>query len=180
MAEGKSTRTAKKEGEPAKDAPKKDAPKKAAPKKGSEKAYSGFSDAERKAMQERAKELAAEASQGKLKGKAKQEKDVLDKIAEMPEPDRSMAERIHALVQENAPQLSPKTMYGMPAYANKEGKVVCFFQAASKWDTRYAALAFEDRAKLDEGTMWPTSFAIKELSPANEKKLAELIRKAVS
>lgn len=143
------------------------------------KAHAGFSEAERKAMQERAKELELEASQGKLKGKAKMEKQLLDKIAEMPEPDRSMAERIHGLVQENAPSLAPKTMYGMPAYANADGKVVCFFQAASKWGSRYATLAFDDRAKLDDGTMWPTVFAITELNPANVERIAQLLRKAV-
>ena|SRR5690554_5764371 len=131
-------------------------------------------------MQARVRELELEAGEGKLKGKAKMEKEHHDKIAEMPEPDRSMAERIYSLVQENAPELSPKTMYGMPAYANKAGKVVCFFQAKSKWDTRNAALVFEDPANLDEGTMWPTSFAIRELNTDNEKRIAELIRKAVS
>ena len=141
--------------------------------------YGGFSAAERKAMQERAQELALEASRGNLKGKAKLEKALLDKIAEMPEADRVMAERLHALVQEHAPGLSPKTLYGMPAYANEAGKVVCFFQAASKWDSRYAVLAFEDSARLDEGTMWPTSFAISELNAENEERIAQLLRKAV-
>lgn len=141
--------------------------------------YTGFSDAERKAMQERAKELALEAESGKLKGKAKQEKAVFDAIAEMPEEDRAMAEKIHAIVTSVAPQLSPKTMYGMPAYANEDGKVVVFFQAASKWDSRYSTLAFEDRANLDDGNMWPTSFAIKKLDSAAEKKIIELVKRAV-
>lgn len=149
------------------------------PKKEGSASKSGFSADERKAMQERARELGFEAGGGKLKGKAKLEKEHHDKIAEMPEPDRSMAERIF-VVQENAPELSPKTMYGMPAYANKAGKVLCFFQAQSKWDTRHAALVFQDPANLDDGTMWPTSFAIKELNADNEKRIAELISKAVS
>ncbi len=144
------------------------------------KDYTGFSEAERKAMQDRAKELALESEAGKLKGKAKMEKELFDRIAEMPDEDRVMAEKIHAIVRAVAPNLTPKTMYGMPAYANEDGKVVVFFQAASKWESRYATLAFEDRAKLDEGTMWPTSYAIKELDKANEQKVAELIRKAVN
>src|SRR5690625_187629 len=145
-----------------------------------DKSYAGFSAEERKAMQERVRELELEAEAGKLKGKAKLEKEHHDKIAEMPEPDRVMAERIYALVRENAPELSPRTMYGMPAYANRAGKVICFFQAKSKWDTRNAALVFEDLANLDEGTMWPTSFAIRELNEENERRIAELFRKAVS
>ena len=144
------------------------------------KDYTGFSEAERKAMQERAKELALEAESGKLKGRAKQEKAVFDAIAEMPEEDRAMAEKIHAIVASVAPQLAPKTMYGMPAYANDDGKVVVFFQAASKWDSRYSTLAFEDRANLDDGNLWPTSFAIKKLDSAAEKRIVELIRRAVA
>jgi len=144
------------------------------------KDYTGFSAAERKAMQDRAKELELEAEAGKLKGKAKMEKELFDRIAEMPDADRTMAEKIHAIVRAVAPHLTPKTMYGMPAYANDDGKVVVFFQAASKWQSRYATLAFEDPANLDEGTMWPTSYAIKELDTANEQRVAELIRKAVS
>ncbi len=143
------------------------------------KDYTGFSEAERKAMQERAKELAMEADSGKLKGKAKQEKALYDAIAEMPAEDREMAEKIHAIVSSVAPQLAPKTMYGMPAYANEEGKVVVFFQAASKWDSRYSTLAFEDRANLDDGNMWPTSFAIKKLDSAAEKRIVELVKRAV-
>lgn len=143
------------------------------------KDYTGFSEAERKAMQERAKELAMEADSGKLKGKAKQEKALYDAIAEMPAEDKEMAEKIHAIVSSVAPQLAPKTMYGMPAYANEEGKVVVFFQAASKWDSRYSTLAFEDRANLDDGNMWPTSFAIKKLDSAAEKRIVELVKRAV-
>lgn len=140
----------------------------------------GFSEEEKKAMQDRVRELELEADKGKLKGKARMEKELFDKIAEMPEADRVIAEFIHALVSSIAPNLTPKTMYGMPAYANKDGKTVFFFQAASKWDTRYAVLVFEDRAKLDDGTMWPTSFAITELNAANERMISELLQKAVS
>ena len=138
------------------------------------KASRGFTAEERAAMKERAKELKAEA------GKADGEKDVLAKIAEMPEPDRTMANRIHAIVKANAPDLSPKTWYGMPAYANKEGKVVCFFTAAAKFKSRYATLGFDEAANLDEGTMWPVSFALKELAPAEEKRIAALVKKAAS
>ena len=134
----------------------------------------GFTAEERAAMKERAKELKAEAN------KADWEKDVLAKIADMPELDRAMAERIHAIVKANAPALSPKTWYGMPAYANKEGKVVCFFTAADKFKSRYATLGFEEAANLDEGAMWPVSFALKKLAPAEEKRIAALIKKAVS
>ncbi len=142
------------------------------------KSKSGFSDAEKAAMKERAAELKQEAKRGK--DRAKGEKELLSKVAEMPAADRAIAERIHALVTEQAPHLTPKTMYGMPAYANEAGKSVCFFQAASKWDTRYAALVFEDPAKLDDGDMWPTSFAIKKLTPAVEKQIAVLLKKALS
>ena len=145
-----------------------------------DKGYSGFSEAEKKAMQERARELELEANQGKLRGKARMEKELFDKIAEMPDSDRVIAEHVHGMVSAIAPELTPKTMYGMPAYANKDGKTVLFFQASSKWDTRYSALVFEDPARLDDGTMWPTSFAITELNPENEQKIAELLRKAVS
>lgn len=138
----------------------------------------GFSDAEKAAMKERAAELKAEAKRGK--DRAKGEKELLSKVEAMPAADRTIAEKIHALVKEHAPDLMPKTMYGMPAYANDAGKTVCFFQAASKWDTRYAALVFEDPAKLDDGDMWPTSFAIKTWTPAVEKKIAALMQKALS
>jgi uncharacterized protein YdhG (YjbR/CyaY superfamily) len=137
----------------------------------------GFTDDERAAMKERAQELKAEARRGKRK--ADGETDLLAKIAEMPEPDRAMAERLHAIVKASAPDLSPKTWYGMPAYA-KGGKVVCFFQSADKFKSRYATLGFSDEATLDEGAMWPTSFALKELTAAEEAKIGALLKKAVS
>jgi uncharacterized protein YdhG (YjbR/CyaY superfamily) len=112
--------------------------------------------------------------------KAEAESAVLAKIAEMPEPDRVMAERIHAIIQANAPDLSPKLWYGMPAYANEDGKVVCFFQSASKFDARYATFGFDEAANLDEGAMWPTSFALKELTAAEEARIVALVKKAVS
>jgi len=141
------------------------------------KASEGFPEEERAAMKERARELKAEARA--KKDKAEGESDVLAKIAEMQEPDRAMAERLHAIVKANAPGLSPKLWYGMPAYA-KEGKVVCFFQAAQKFSARYAMLGFSDEAKLDEGAMWPTSYALKELTAAEEARIGELVKKAVS
>ena len=128
-----------------------------------------FTDEERAAMKERAKELKAEAG----------ESDVLAKIAEMPEPDRAMAERLHEIIKASAPALSPKTWYGMPAYA-KDGKVVCFFQSAKKFNSRYATLGFNDEANLDEGAMWATSFALKELGPAEEAKISPLVKRALS
>jgi uncharacterized protein YdhG (YjbR/CyaY superfamily) len=137
----------------------------------------GFTAEERAAMKERAKELKAEARAGK--NKAQGESDVLAKIAEMPEPDRAMAERIHAIVTASAPALSPKTWYGMPAYA-RDGKVVCYFTPASKFNSRYATLGFNDDAKLDDGTMWPTSFALTELTAADEERIGALVKKAVS
>lgn len=136
----------------------------------------GFSAEERAAMKERAKELKAEARA--QKDKAAAENDVLAKIAEMPEPDRGMAARIHAIVAEHAPELMPRTWYGMPAYA-RDGKVVCFFQSADKFKARYATLGFNDEAKLDEGAMWPTAFALTKLTKEGEKRVAELVRKAV-
>jgi uncharacterized protein YdhG (YjbR/CyaY superfamily) len=135
----------------------------------------GFTAEERAAMKERAKELKAEARA--TKGKADGENDLLAKIAEMPEPDRVMAERIHAIVKASAPDLSPKTWYGMPAYA-RDGKVVCFFQSAAKFDARYATFGFNDTANLDDGAMWPTSFALKELTAEGEAKIAALVKKA--
>ena len=138
----------------------------------------GFTDAERAAMKERAKELKAEERAGK--DRAKGESALREKIAEMPEPDRSMAERIHEIVQDTAPSLMPKTWYGMPAYANEDGKVVCFFTAASKFNERYATFGFNAVANLDEGAMWPTSFALKELTPDAEAKIRELVTKAMS
>src|ERR687894_315077 len=131
----------------------------------------GFTDEERAAMKERAKELKAEERANK--NRAAGESAVLAKIAEMQGPDRAMAERLHAIVKASAPALSPKTWYGMPAYANKDGKVVCFFQSAQKFDSRYATLGFSDAADLDEGAMWPVSFALKELTAAEETKIGE-------
>jgi uncharacterized protein YdhG (YjbR/CyaY superfamily) len=136
------------------------------------KKSAGFTAEERAAMKERARELKAEAS------KADGESALLEKIAEMKGPDRAMAERIHAIVKASAPELSPKTWYGMPAYA-KDGKVVCFFQSAQKFKSRYGTFGFSDEANLDEGTMWPTSFALKELTATDEKKIAALVKKAV-
>ena len=132
----------------------------------------GFTAEERAAMKERARELKAEAR------REDGEKAVLAKIAEMPKPDRVMAERIHAIVKASAPSLSPRTWYGMPAYA-KDGKVVCYFQSAHKFKSRYATFGFNDSANLDKGTMWPTSFALKELTAADEKKIGALVKKAV-
>jgi uncharacterized protein YdhG (YjbR/CyaY superfamily) len=137
-----------------------------------------FSDEERAAMQERARELKADARRRGRAGKADHEADVLAKIAEMPEPDRSMAERIHAIVKESAPDLAPKTWYGMPAYA-KDGKVVCFFQSAAKFNARYATFGFNDPATLDDGAMWPTSFALTSLGAAEEAAIAALVAKSV-
>ena len=125
-------------------------------------------------MRERAKELKAEAR------KADGEKALLEKVAEMPKPDRVMAERIHEIVKANAPDLSPKTWYGMPAYADKDGKIVIYFQDAAKFDSRYATFGFNDTANLDDGAMWPTSFALKKLTAADEKRIAALVKKAVS
>jgi uncharacterized protein YdhG (YjbR/CyaY superfamily) len=135
-----------------------------------------FTDEERAAMKERARELKAEARRGP---KADPESEVLAKIAEMPEPDRAKAERIHAIVKASAPDLVPRTWYGMPAYS-KDGNVVCFFQSAHKFKSRYATLGFNDRANLDEGSMWPTAFALKDLTGAEEARIAELVKKAVS
>jgi uncharacterized protein YdhG (YjbR/CyaY superfamily) len=137
----------------------------------------GFTDEERAAMKERAQELKAEARA--KKDKAEGESAVLAKIAEMQGPDRAMAERLHAIIKASAPALSPKTWYGMPAYA-KDGKVVCFFQSAQKFNSRYATFGFNDTANLDEGAMWPTSFALKELTAAVEAEIGALVKKAVS
>jgi uncharacterized protein YdhG (YjbR/CyaY superfamily) len=133
-----------------------------------------FTAEERAAMKERARELKA------AKGRAEGESDLLAKIAEMPKADRVMAERLHAIVTSSAPELAPKTWYGMPAYANKDGKIVCFFRNASKFKDRYATFGFNDAAKLDEGSMWPTSYALTELTAADEKKIAALVKKAAS
>jgi uncharacterized protein YdhG (YjbR/CyaY superfamily) len=137
----------------------------------------GFTAEERAAMKERARELKAEERVSK--DRAAGEKDLLSKIAEMPQSDRVMAEKLHEIVQANAPDLMPKTWYGMPAYA-KGGKVVCYFTSADKFKSRYATFGFNDEANLDEGTMWPTSFALKKLTAADEKKIAALVKKAVS
>ena len=145
--------------------------------KAEKKSTQGFTDDERAAMKERAKELKAEARANKNKEEG--ESDVLAKIAEMPEPERAMATRLHAIITASAPSLSPKTWYGMPAYA-KDGKIVCFFQSADKFKSRYATLGFNDAANLDEGDMWPTSFALKKLSATEEARIIALVKKAVS
>jgi uncharacterized protein YdhG (YjbR/CyaY superfamily) len=138
----------------------------------------GFTDDEKAAMRNRAQELKAEARTNK--NKAEGESAALAAIAEMPEPDRSMAKRLHEIIKASAPDLSPKTWYGMPAYANKDGKIVCFFQTAQKFNTRYATFGFNDTANLDEGAMWPTAFALKELTAAEEARIGALVKKAVS
>jgi uncharacterized protein YdhG (YjbR/CyaY superfamily) len=137
----------------------------------------GFTDEEKAAMKERAKELKAEERANK--DRAAGESDLLAKIAEMPEPERTMAKRLHEIITASAPALSPKTWYGMPAYA-KDGKVVCFFQAASKFNTRYATFGFQHDANLDEGEMWPVSFALKALTATEEERISALVKKAVS
>jgi uncharacterized protein YdhG (YjbR/CyaY superfamily) len=160
------------------------------PKKGTQKSAQGsttirktkspgFTDEERAAMKERAQELKAEARRGPRAGQADGEAAVLAKIAEMREPDRAMATRLHAIVAASAPALSPKTWYGMPAYA-RDGKVVCFFQSGQKFKARYATLGFSDEAKLDEGVMWPTAFALKALTATEEARIIELVKRAVS
>ncbi len=155
--------------------------KKGTPKstKSTGKASKGFTAEERAAMRERAQELKAEAGRRPGAGKADGESAVLAKIAEMPEPDRAMAEQLHAIIKASAPDLSPRTWYGMPAYA-KDGKVVCYFTAASKFKERYATLGFNAAANLDEGNIWPTSFALKELTGAEEARISALVKKAVS
>jgi uncharacterized protein YdhG (YjbR/CyaY superfamily) len=141
--------------------------------------FKGFTDDERAAMKDRAQELKAAARRGPRGKNADEESAVLAKIAEMPEPDRAMAERLHAVIKASAPALSPKLWYGMPAYA-KDGKVVCFFQSAQKFNTRYATVGFNDTANLDEGAMWPTAFALTELTAADEARIGALVKKAVS
>jgi hypothetical protein len=143
------------------------------------KKFEGFADEERVAMKERAQELKAASRRGSRAAKADGESDVLAKIAEMPEPDRAMAERLHAIITVTAPALSPRTWYGMPAYA-KDGKVVCFFQSAQKFKTRYATFGFSDAANLDEGAMWPTAFALTKLTAADEARIGALVKTAVS
>jgi uncharacterized protein YdhG (YjbR/CyaY superfamily) len=137
----------------------------------------GFTDEERAAMKQRAKELKAEERMNK--DRAEGEKAVLESIGEMQEPDRSMAMRLHEIVKASAPDLSPKTWYGMPAYA-RDGKVVCFYQSAQKFNTRYATFGFSDSANLDDGVLWPVTFALKELTPAAVAKISALVKKAVS
>ena len=144
-----------------------------------DKKFEGFTDEERGAMKERAQELKAAARRGPSGKKADEESAVLAKIAEMPEPDRAMAERLHAVIKASAPALSPKLWYGMPGYA-KDGKVVCFFQSAQKFNSRYATFGFNDMANLDEGAMWPTAFALTELTAADEARIGALVKKAVS
>jgi len=142
------------------------------------KTFKGFTDEERVAMKERVQELKAAARRGPRADKADGESAVLAKIAEMPEPDRAMGKRLHAIIKASAPALSPRLWYGMPAYA-KDGKVVCFFQSAQKFNTRYATLGFSDAANLDEDALWPTAFALKELTAAEEARIGALVKKAV-
>jgi uncharacterized protein YdhG (YjbR/CyaY superfamily) len=157
--------------------PAKDKKRPARSTKATKKKSSGFTAEERAAMKERAKELKAEERW--KKDKAAGEADVLEKIAEMPPADRAMAKRLHALIKESAPGLMPRTWYGMPAYA-KDGKVLCYFTSADKFKSRYATFGFNDVANLDDGAMWPTSFALKELTKAGEKRIVALVKKAVS
>jgi uncharacterized protein YdhG (YjbR/CyaY superfamily) len=140
--------------------------------------FEGFTDEERVAMKQRARELKAAARRGPRANEADGEGEVLAKIAEMAEPDRAMAERLHAIIKANAPALSPRLWYGMPAYA-RDGNVVCHFQDAKKFKSRYATLGFSDKANLDDGTMWPTAFALKELTAADEARISALVKKAV-
>jgi uncharacterized protein YdhG (YjbR/CyaY superfamily) len=158
--------------------PKKDTQKSTDRTTAVNKKSKGFTAEEKAAMKERVKELKAEERANKTKVEG--ESDVLAKIAELPEADRVMAERIHAIIKTRAPTLSPKTWYGMPAYADKDGRVVCFFQSADKFKARYAQFGFNDTANLDEGAMWPVAFALKELTTADEARIAALVKKAVS
>src|SRR5438552_947680 len=158
---------------------KKDTQKSAKSTTAAHKTRGGFTDEERSAMKERAQEMKAEARRGPRADQADRESEVLAKIAEMPEPDRAMAKRLHAIIKTSAPALSPKTWYGMPAYA-KDDKVVCFLQSAQKFKSRYATFGFSDEANLDEGAMWPTSFKLKELTAAEEARIGGLVKKAVS
>ncbi len=159
--------------------PKKAAKKSGKPTPANNKKSEGFTEDERAAMKERAQEIKAAARRGSGAKKPDGEADVLAKIAEMPEPDRAMAKRLHAIVKASAPDLSSRTWYGMPAYA-KDGKVVCFFQSAQKFKSRYATLGFSDAANLDEGAMWPAAFALKALTATEEAKIRKLVKKAVS
>ncbi len=142
------------------------------------KTSQGFTAEEKAAVKNRARELRAEERANKNKEEG--ESAALAAIAEMQEPDRTMARRIHAIIKDSAPSLSPKTWYGMPAYANQDGKIICFFQTAQKFKTRYSTLGFNDSANLDQGTMWPVAYALKNLTDAEESRIAELVRKAVS
>ena len=157
--------------------PKKDTQKSAKSTTASGKQAKGFTDEERAALKERAQELKAAARADK--DKAEGESAVLAKIAEMQEPDRSMATQLHAIIKASAPALSPKTWYGMPAYA-KDGKIVCFFQSAQKFKTRYATFAFSDAAKLDEGALWPVAYALKTLTPVEEERIVALVKTALA
>jgi uncharacterized protein YdhG (YjbR/CyaY superfamily) len=159
--------------------PTKDTHKSAKSTTASAKKFKGLTDEERAAMKERIHELKAEARRGPRADQANGESDVLAKIAEMREPDRAMAKRLHAIIKTSAPALSPKTWYGMPAYA-KDGKVVCFFQSGQKFKSRYATFGFSDTANLDEGAMWPTAFALTELTATEEARVDALVKKAVS
>ena len=159
--------------------PKKETPKSAKSATAAGQAVKGFTAEERVAMKERAQELKAEARGGPGAKKADGEGEVLAKIAQMPELDRAMATRLHAIIKASAPILSPRTWYGMPAYA-KDGNVVCFFQGAHRFKTRYATFGFSDKANLDEGTMWPAAFALKELTAGDEVRIVALVKKAVS
>ena len=143
------------------------------------KTFDGFTDEERGAMKDRAKELKATARHGPRAYKADGERAVLAKIAELPEPDRALAERLHAVIKASAPALSPRLWYGMPAYA-KDGKVVCFFQSAQKFNTRYATFGFSDKANLDDGALWPTAFALTELTATDEARISALVKQAVN
>ena len=158
---------------------KKGTPKSADSTSATGKTSQGFTDEERVAMKERLQELKAEGRRGPRANKADGESAVLAQIAAMPGPDRALGERLHAIIKANVPALSPRLWYGMPAYA-KDGKVVCFFQSAARFKTRYATFGFQHDANLDEGTMWPTAFALLELTAAEEARIAALVKKAVS
>jgi uncharacterized protein YdhG (YjbR/CyaY superfamily) len=157
----------------------KDTKKSAKSTTATDKKFDGFTDEERAAMKEHAQELKTAARRDPRKAKADGESDVLAKIAEMPEADRVIGERLHDIIKASAPTLSPKLWYGMPAYA-KNGKIVCFFQSAQKFNTRYATLGFSDQANLDDGTMWPTAFALTKLTPADEARIGALVKKAMN
>src|SRR5216110_2025402 len=159
--------------------PNKETQKSAKSTTATSKKFKGFTDEERAAMKDHVQEMKASADRGPRADKADGESSVLAKIAEMREPDRAMGKRLHAIIKASAPALSPRLWYGMPAYA-KDGKVVCFFQSAQKFKTRYATFGFMHEANLDEGGMWPTAFALRELTPADEAKIGALVKKAVS